>query len=76
MASEHQQRSLAQELTGGLTGECALFSFADKRRREVFHKVAFVWVEDLEQDMLDHNDRFECTSHITYMHTSCTLLHV
>ena len=63
MASEHKQRALAQELTGGVAGEYTLFSFADKKRgREVFRMAAFVWVEDLEEkivDMLDHNDRFE-----------------
>ena len=63
MASEHKQRALAQELTGGVVGEYTLFSFADKKRGgEVFRMAAFVWVEDLEEeivDMLDHNDRFK-----------------
>ena len=61
MASECQQQSLAQELTGGVAGEYALFS--SKKRGEEFHKAAFVWVEHLEQkivDTLDHNDRLEC----------------
>jgi hypothetical protein len=61
MASECKQRSLALELTGGVAGEYAL-SFS-KKRGEEFRKAAFVWVEDLEQkivDMLDHNDRLEC----------------
>ena len=62
MASECKQQSLAQELTGGVAWEYALFSFS-KKRGEEFRKAAFVWVEDLEQkivDMLDHNDRLEC----------------
>jgi len=62
MASEHKQRALAQELTGGVAGEYALFSFPDKRRGEVFRRAAFVWVEDLEQKIVD--DRFECTVHL------------
>ena len=64
MAPEHKQRSLAQELTGGVAGEYALFSFPDKRRGETLHKAACVWVEDLEQkivDTLEHNERWECT---------------
>ncbi len=65
MAPEHKQRSIAQELTGGVAGEYALLSFLEKKRGEVLRKAACVWVENLEQkivDTLDHNDRLECTN--------------
>ena len=45
----------------------------------MFRRAAFVWVEDLEQkivDMLDHNDRLECTVHLPQLPQlvhSCTL---
>lgn len=62
MASESKQRSLAKELTGGVTGEYALFSFLEtKKRVEVFRRAAFVWVEDLEKkivEMLEHSERY------------------
>ncbi len=63
MASEHKERALAQEFTGGVTGEYALFSFSDKKRGEELRKAACVWVENLEQKILDtikYNHRLEC----------------
>ena len=72
MALEHKQRALTRELTGGVAGEYTLFSFADKKRGgEVFRMAAFVWVEDLEEkivDMLGSNEQpsytFPCIERI------------
>jgi len=59
-APEHEQRSLAQELTGGVKGEYAVFSFGDRKRGDLLKKAPCVWVENLEQkiiDTLEHSDR-------------------
>ena len=39
--------------SGPNAGEYTLFSFADKKGGEVFRMAAFVWVEDLEEKIVD-----------------------
>ena len=71
MASEHKQRSLALELTGGVRSKYAIFSFPEKKRGEVLRKAACVWVEDLEQmivNTFEHNDRFAYAKHFTCLY--------
>ena len=67
MASEGQQRTLANDLTSSIRGEMVMFSFANCQRGHVLQQAPCVWIEDLQQkiiDTLEHNDRFY--THIVY----------
>ena len=53
MAPENTQRILSSKVAGGVTGESVLFSFNEKGRGEVMQQAPFVWVESLEEKIVD-----------------------
>ena len=61
MASEGQQRDLAKDLTGGIVGEMVSFSFPNRQRGHVLQQAPYVWIQDLQQkivDTLQYNSRY------------------
>ena len=76
MASEGRQRELAQELTGGVSGEYVLFSFPERHKGHIMKPAPCVWVDNLEKkitDTLEYNDRSATKLYCTYMYSK---LHV
>ena len=53
MTSERKQREIVRELTDGIGGELVLYSFPTRKRGEVMKQAPCVWVEDLEQKIVD-----------------------
>ena len=69
-SSEGKQRELAKEITDGIMGEMVSFPFPDQHRGHIMKLAPCVWIEDLEQkivDTLEYNYRSD------YKHTCrCT----
>ena len=67
MASERTQRELAGVITDDIQGEFIPFSFPLQRRGQIMRQAPCVWVQDLEEKIVNTiqlNDRYSAIAPI------------